>query len=232
MKLPKFAIALTASVLLFGCASQAPKTQSSSTPTRSENTPTRVINPLKQAVEELQTLQTQLKSGINTKAYSDIITDIEPLVKRAEGEPKTVAAVKSAFAGHQLALKFWECDRVTGYEELHQCRGNVLSGIFAKYPDIKAQAKAAVNSEDLSTISTKLDKDAILEKIWEKTSADTEVASQAISRDTSPKSTTLTQIEIPRSFMQKHNSQSEEIKQRGEERSPNGSFDASLTANP
>jgi hypothetical protein len=187
MKLPKFAIALTACVLLFGCTSQSPQTESSPTPTPLENTHTRIINPLKQAVEELQTLQRQLKDGITSKAYSDIMNEIEPLVQRAGGEPKSVAAMKSAFAGHQLALKFWECDRVVGYEELHQCRGKVLSGIFAKYPDIKVEAKAAVKSSDLSTISTKLDKDAILEKVWEKTSADIQVARQAISSDTSPK---------------------------------------------
>lgn len=186
MKLPKFAIVLSVSVL-FGCTSQAPETQSSPTPTPSENTPTSANTPLKSAVEELQVLEAKVKGGVDDKAYSVIIADTEPLVQRASGEAKTVAAVKSAFAGHQLALKFWQCDRVTGYEELHQCRGNALSGIFAKYPDIKAQAKAAVNSEDLSIISTKLDKDAILEKIWTKTSVDTETARQAISKDTSPK---------------------------------------------
>ena len=191
MKLPKFAITLSACVLLFGCTSQSPPTPPSPTPTPLENTPTRIINPLKQAVEELQTLQRKLKDGITSKAYSDIMNEIEPLVQRSGGEPKAGAAVKSAFAGHQLALKFWECDRVVGYEELHQCRGKVLSGIFAKYPDIKAQAKTAVKSSDLSTISTKLDKDAILQKVWEKTSADIQAASQAISTDISPKKSNL-----------------------------------------
>ncbi len=185
MKLPKLTIALTASILLFSCSSQSPQTQSSPTP--SENIPTLETTPLKSAVEELQVLEAKVKTGIDDRAYSVIIGNTLPLVQKASGDPKAVTAVKSAFVGHQLALKFWQCDRVNGYEELLQCRGKALSDIFAKYPDLKAQAKTAVKSTDLSTISTRLDKDAILQKIWAKTSVDTEAARQAISRDTSPK---------------------------------------------
>ncbi|HAA27647.1 MAG TPA: hypothetical protein DCE56_08210 [Cyanobacteria bacterium UBA8553] len=191
MKIPKFAIAFTTCILLFGCTSQPPQTPSSPTPTPDDSPPTRVINPLKESIEELQTLQGKLKDGITTKAYSDIMNEIKLLVQRVGGEPKAVAAVKSAFAGHQLALQFWQCDRSVGYEELHQCRGKVLSGIFAKYPDMKAQAKAAVKSTNLSTISTQLDKDEVLQQIWERTSVDIQVARQAISTDTSPKNPNL-----------------------------------------
>jgi hypothetical protein len=119
-----------------------------------------------------------------SNAYSALIANTVPVVQRAKGEAKAVAAVKSALEGHQLALKFWECDRIEGYEELHQCQGKALSGIFAKYPDIKTQVKVAVKDNDLSTLSTALDKEEILKRIWEKTSADTEVARQAISLNT------------------------------------------------
>jgi hypothetical protein len=52
----------------------------------------------------------------------------------------------------------------------------VLKEVFAKYPDIKAQAMAAVAGENLSHISAGLDKDAVLQAIWIKTGEDTGVA--------------------------------------------------------
>jgi hypothetical protein len=188
MQLPKLSVTLTASLLLFGCTSQPPKPQPSPTPSASTPTPALNSTNLKAAVKELQMIQTKIKSGINEAGYSVVIAKTLPLVQHASGDAKAVAAVKSAFQGHQLALKFWQCDRVSGYQELHQCRGNVLAAIFAKYPDIQVQVKAAVKSKDFSTISTKLDKDEILKKIWNKTSADLEVARQAIAVDTSQKS--------------------------------------------
>lgn len=179
MRLLKLAIPLIASVLLFGCISQSPQTKSS--PTQSTTPPTPVTPSLKDAVKELQMIQTKIKSGINDEGYSVLITKTWPVVQNASGGAKAVAAVKSAFQGHQLALKFWECDRVEGYDKLQQCQGKALSEIFAKYPDIEAQAKAVAKSKDPSTISTRLDKDDILQKIWEKTGADTEAANRAIS---------------------------------------------------
>src|SRR4028118_29114 len=187
MLIQKLAIALTASVLFLGCTSQSPQTQSSPTPSPSESTQPIYTNTLKGAIEELQMLQTKIKSGINAITYLDLISNTAPIVQRASGEAKAVAAMKSAFEGHQLALKFWQCDQVNGYDELHQCRGKVLSRIFAKYPDIAAQTKATAKGKDLATISVGLEKEAILEKIWEKTNADTQVARKAISPATTQK---------------------------------------------
>ena len=136
-------------------------------------------------------IQTQVKSGINEPGYSVLITKTWSVIDTASGDAKALAAVKSAFNGHHLALKFWKCDRLSGYEELHQCRATALSGIFAKYPDIASQAQAAIKTKDLSTLSTRLDKDELLKKIWEKTSADTELARRAISPDTSQKTSQL-----------------------------------------
>jgi hypothetical protein len=186
MQLPKLAIALTAS-LLFGCTSQSPQPQTQSSPTLAEiiPTPNATTTTLQRAVQELQILEAKVKAGIDDRAYSVIVADTLPLVQKATGDPKAVARIKSAFEGHQLALKFWQCDRLNGYEELHQCRGKILSGIFAKYPDIAAQAKKGVGSQDLSTISNRLDKEALLKRIWQKTSVDTVAAGQAISLDTS-----------------------------------------------
>ncbi len=180
----KLALSLTACVLFLGCTSQPPHTQSSPTSPEIARTPT--TTPLTEAVKELQVLETKVKSGIDDKAYAIIITNTLPIVQNAKGEAKAVAAVKSAFEGHQLALKLWQCDRVAGYEELHQCQDKVFAEIFTKYPDIKAQAKAAVKG-DFSTVSAKLDKQAVLKAIWEKTSADTEVARRAISLETAQK---------------------------------------------
>ena len=179
MQITKLTIPLTASVLLFGCSFQPPQTKLSPTP--SETSPTPDTTSLKAAVEELEMIQTKIKSGINDAGYSVLITKTWPVVQKASGDAKAVAAVKSAFSGHQLALKFWQCDRIEGYDKLHQCRGKVLSGIFAKYPDIEVQAKAVAKNTNPSTISTLLDKDDVLHTIWEKTRADTKAANKAIS---------------------------------------------------
>lgn len=185
MQLLKLAIPLTASVLFFGCTSQPRQTQSSPTPPEIVRTPK--TTPLQEAIKELQVLDTKVKSGIDDRAYAVIITNTLPIVQKATGEPKAVAAVRSAFTGHQLALKLWQCDRVAGYEQLLQCQDKVLAEIFTKYPDIKKQAKAAVRGGDFSTISAKLDKEAMLKEIWKKTSAETEVARQASSLNAAQK---------------------------------------------
>lgn len=171
---------MTAAILLFGCTSQVPQIQPSPTP--STNIPTPDNTALKAAIKELQMLQVKVKDGINYKGYAELIDKTVPVIQNVKGEAKAVAAVKSAFAGHQLALKFWQCDRLEGYTELHQCQDKALPGIFTKYPDIAAQAKAVTKSTNISTISTELDKEDLLKKIWEKTKFDMENARQAISR--------------------------------------------------
>jgi hypothetical protein len=182
MQLPKLAIFLTASVILFGCTSRPPQPKASQpSPTRPTAIAQLPNKPLKAAVKELEMIQIKVKSGIDDRAYSLIVANTLPLVENANGQAQAVAAAKSAMAGHQLALKFWQCDRVEGYDELHQCRDNVLSKILAKYPDLKSQVKAAIKGKERSSLSTDLDEQGILERIWEKTSADTEIASRAIS---------------------------------------------------
>jgi PBP1b-binding outer membrane lipoprotein LpoB len=182
MQLPKRTILLTASVILFGCTSQPPQPKvSQPSPTPPSAIAKLPNTPLKAAVKELQMMQIKVKSGIDDRAYSLLVANTLPLVETANGESQVVTAVKSAMTGHQLALKFWQCDRVEGYDELHQCRDKVLSKILAKYPDLASQAKAAINAKDRSSLSTGLDRTGILERIWEKTSADTETASRAIS---------------------------------------------------
>jgi hypothetical protein len=125
--------------------------------------------------------------GINKKEYGENLTNLVNITQKAYGSPKALAAVKSAVAGHQLALEYWECDRAVGYEELHQCQDKVLKDIFAKYPDIEVQAKEATAGANLSYISAGLDKDAILKAIWQKTSIDTQAALQVVNPPPNPK---------------------------------------------
>jgi len=190
MQLLKLAIAFSASLLFFGCTSQPPETQSSPSPTQS--TPTAdTTTTLKAAIEELEMLQIKLKSGINPSTYAHLIRNTLPIVERASGEAKAVAAMKSAMAGHQLALKFWQCDRLEGYYKLHQCRGKALSGIFAKYPDIKAQAKVDIKSTQPTTISTQVNQEGMLQRIWENTNVDTQRAKRVLSPDPTPQAQQL-----------------------------------------
>ncbi len=184
MQYLKRAIPLTGCVLFLGCAAQFSKTQPSPTPSE---IPTPDTTALKEAVKELQILEDKIESGINHKAYSDIISTSQPVIQKASGESKAVAAVKSALEGHKLASTFWQCDRLEGYEQLHQCRGKALSGIFAKYPDIRVQVKVAVKGKEFSTISSELDKEQILQAIWKKIKADTKAARRGIPLNTHQK---------------------------------------------
>jgi hypothetical protein len=186
-QLLKRALTLSTATFLIGCNSQSPKAQSKQSP----EAITQPIIPiaLKSAIEELRVMKIKVKdsAGVSKKEYGEDLADLVNITQKAYGNPKALAAVKSAVEGHQLALKFWECDRAVGYEELHQCQDEVLKGVFAKYPDIEAQAKAAVAGENLPYISAGLDKDAMLQAIWDKTAQDTEAALQVINPPPKPK---------------------------------------------
>lgn len=159
-----------------GCTSQIPVAQSENT---SSQSPPPVIPPrLKGAIEELRVIKIKIEDGINPKEYGEDIADLVPMVENSTGDAKVLASVKSAVAGHQLAVKLLECDRINGYDEVYQCRDRVLQGVFSKYPDIATHAKDAVRGENLSYISAGLDRDAVLQAIWEKTAIDTDAALQ------------------------------------------------------
>jgi len=150
---------------------------------RSENiankTSPPVIPPrLKTALEELRVIKIKIEGGIHPKEYGEDIRDLTPIVENAHGEAEILTTVQSALAGHQLAVQFWECDRVSGYDELFQCRDQVLQAVFEKYPDIAAQAQGIVGGENTGYISAELDENSVLEAIWQKTGMDTETALQ------------------------------------------------------
>ncbi|HBB34663.1 MAG TPA: hypothetical protein DC064_23495 [Cyanobacteria bacterium UBA9273] len=185
MQFLKLTIPLIASILFLGCIAKSPKPPVALVQIKETPTPDTVT--LQAAINELQILQIKLADGTNYKTYAHLLKNTVPVIENAKGDAKVLAAVESAFKGHQLALEFWQCDRLNGYQELHQCRGKALSAIFAKYPDMKAEATAAIQGTDLSTLSAKLDKDQVLQTIWEKTTADMEAARRTISLNTSRK---------------------------------------------
>ena len=177
MQLQKLALLLTLATLFFGCTLQP--TRNLSKPTVANTPPPNISPALKSGLEELRVIKIKIDTGINPKEYSEDIIDLAHILKNAHGDDKVLLPVKSALEGHQLAIKFWQCDRVAGYDELYQCRDKILEAVFKKYPDIAAEAKAAVQGENLSYISAGLDKDAVLQAIWQKTGTDTEAALQA-----------------------------------------------------
>lgn len=134
--------------------------------------------PLKAAIEEVRVLKIKIEGegGIAAKEYGEDIADLVNIVDKAYGDSKILEAVKSSLEGHQLALEFWQCDRASGFDEMHQCRDKVLKKIFAKYPDIAVAVKAAVEGENVPYISAGLDKDALLQAIWQEIGKDTDVA--------------------------------------------------------
>ncbi|WP_254015005.1 hypothetical protein [Limnofasciculus baicalensis] len=176
MQLKQLACILLVAPLFLGCTSKLPVAHSEET---SGKTPPPAIPPrLKGAIEELRVMKIKIETGINPKEYGEDLADLVPMVENSTGDAKVLASVKSAVAGHQLAVQFFQCDRVNGYDAMYQCRDNVLKAVFSKYPDIATKAKAATEGENLSHISAGLDKDAVLQAIWEKTGIDTEAALQ------------------------------------------------------
>jgi hypothetical protein len=187
MQLFLLILTLCTTTFLFGCASKPSQKLSKNSP--SEISQKVIPIPLKSAIEELRVIKIKLDEPgrLVLKEYGENITDVTNIVNKAYGDPEALSAVKSALKGHQLAVQFWQCDRLEGYDDLHQCRDKALKPVFAKYPDIEAQAKAAVAGEKSTFISAGLDKDALLQAIWAHTGADTDVAVQATALPPPPK---------------------------------------------
>lgn len=180
MLLQKLAFTLTIATLLVRCDFQLPQEQDTQTPT--DVTQPTISTPLKSAIEELRVMKIKVESkeGINRKEYGEDLKDLGHIVDKAYGNPKALAAVKSAVVGHKLAYQFWRCGFLEGYEDLYQCRDKVLQKVFVKYPDIAAQAHSAVEGQNLSYISAGLEEESVLEAIWQKTSKDTDTALQVV----------------------------------------------------
>jgi len=129
----------------------------------------------------------QRDNGINPKEYDEDLIDLGNMVNNAYGDSKTLTAVKSVVEGHALALQFLQCDRVEGYDDMHQCRDQVLKKLFVKYPELAAAVKEAVKGEQLPYISAGLDKDAVLQAIWQETGKDTDAILLAFKLEPNPK---------------------------------------------
>lgn len=186
MQLQKLAIFLTLSFLCFGCKIRISKVRAQQT---SAVNPAPFLNtPLKAALEEVNTLKVKIErdGGIHPKEYSEDIADLENIVDQAYGDPKTLKAVKSVLEGHQLSLQFVQCDRISGYDELHQCQDKVLKKVFVKYPEFAAAVEAAVEGENLPYISAGLDRDAVLQAIWHEIGQDTDAVVVAVNPASNP----------------------------------------------
>ncbi len=176
-------ITLTTVNLLMGCSvlfknrTEANKTEAS----KARSTEPIVSPALKNAINDLQDLKIKSEGeyGIKLREYEDKLKEIVPVAKIAQGDAEALAAMKSALEGHKLALEFWKCDRLNGYDQLHECRDKELQGIFNKYPEIKEQA-LALAEENSSYISARLDQESLLEAIWSQANADTATAHQII----------------------------------------------------
>lgn len=174
MQLHKLALTLTLSALCFGCRVRV--SQSHATHVAASMPQPMLTTSLQAAVEEVGVMKVKIErdGGIHPKEYGEDLADLANIVDKAYGDSKTVEAVKSVVEGHELALQFMRCDRVDGFDEMHQCRDKVLKKLFVKYPDFAAAAKEAVEGEQLPYISAGLDKEAVLQAIWQETGKDTD----------------------------------------------------------
>jgi len=168
------------SSLLIAFTSQSPTAQLKTKKNKTDQPQTNT--PLEAAIEELRVLKIKIEGegGIDRKEYSEDLADTLLIIENAYGNSKALEAVKSSAQGHKLALQFWQCDQVIGYEATYQCRDKVLREIFVKYPDIKAQALEIVGDDNLSSISERLDEEAVLQAVWHKTHLDTSTALETI----------------------------------------------------
>lgn len=193
MSLQKLALPLTLSILCFGCQARSLGMRLSygtASWERSEQIAEPVSVPilttsLKAAIEEVRVMRIKIErdDGINPKEYKEDLIDLENIVDQVYGDPKTVASVKSVVDGHKLALKFMQCDRAGGYNEMLQCRDNVLKKLFVKYPEFAAAAQDAVEGEELSYLSAGLDRDAVLQAIWLEIAKDTDALLAAVNME-------------------------------------------------
>jgi hypothetical protein len=180
MQIPLLLLIVFSSLHFLGCTPQSPNT---SVERASPKTTQPILSqPLKAAIEGLKVLKVKVKKDgkMNQREYEKNLADLVLTVENAYGNPEVLAAVQSVTQGHQLALQFWQCDRVSGYDALYQCRDEVLAGIFAKYPELEAEARLAVEGENLPYLSAGLDEDAILQTIWHYTAEDTDALVRAI----------------------------------------------------
>jgi hypothetical protein len=181
MQLPKIAFSLTIATILIGCHARFPLKKEEAK--AADVSQVIISTPLKSAIEELRVMKIKTESteGINQKEYGEDLEDLVNIVDKAYGDPKLLSAVKSAVEGHKLAYQFGRCNVVDGYDELYQCRDQVLKKVFVKYPDIAAQAQSAVDGNSLAYISTGLEEKSVLQAIWQETAKDTETALEIIS---------------------------------------------------
>jgi len=176
-------VIVTLLIFVTGCSSELLSFGQNKT----ENQPAEIPQPLgstrlKDAVENLRVIKIKTANigRLDMKEYGENVTDVEEMIENAYGNPQALAAVKSAIVGHKLAAKFWKCEKLTGFDAQSQCRDDVLQDIFRTYPDIEAQAKAAVKGEDLAYMSLGIDRNALLQAIWAKTGAQTDTAVKAV----------------------------------------------------
>ncbi|NEP63850.1 MAG: hypothetical protein F6K31_44325 [Symploca sp. SIO2G7] len=178
-QLLQLSITLTTANLLISCTVLL----KSRTEAKKEEPVLPIVSPaLKDATNDLQDLKIKIEGeyGIKLREYEDKLEEIVPVAKIAQGDEEALAAVKSAVEGHTLALEFWQCDHLTGYDNLHQCRDKALQGIFNRYPEIKKQAAAIAQEENSSFISAGLDQQSLLEAIWSQANGDAAIAHQII----------------------------------------------------
>ncbi|NES17758.1 MAG: hypothetical protein F6K41_02155 [Symploca sp. SIO3E6] len=180
----RLSITLTTANLLMSCSVILNSIKESKQPeAKKVATAPPIVSPaLKDAIHDLQDLKIKSEGeyGIKLREYEDKLKEILPVAKVAQGDEEALAAMKSAVEGHRLALEFWQCDHLTGYDNLHQCRDKALQGIFNKYPEIKEQALAIAQAESSSFISAGLDQQSLLEAIWSQANGDTAIAHQII----------------------------------------------------
>lgn len=134
----------------------------------------------KQALEELQRLQSRTEVGINKQEYSKAVAEVKFAIEKfettddAKARPEFINDLKSALSGHLLLLSHW--DKCT-----KDCTNKFpqLAAIFAKYPDVQTTLQSSAQqwgSPDEYIYST----EGVISEVWKRTGEETKKAVEAL----------------------------------------------------
>jgi hypothetical protein len=145
-----------------------------------------------EAVDALQSVDSAISVGTNMADYRQALvparTEVDQYLAK-DSDSEFAQSLSRAMDGHQSANDWWQCEvaqpessREDRFDAQYRCRDSVLPALFALYPETEEKVNAAVANRQ-STLEHKsrtLDSDAILQYIWQQTSADTAKAIEAL----------------------------------------------------
>ncbi|MGB3518572.1 MAG: hypothetical protein WBA43_19095 [Elainellaceae cyanobacterium] len=145
-----------------------------------------------EAVDALQSVDSAISVGTNMVDYRQALvparTEVDQYLAK-DSDSEFAQSLSRAMDGHQTANDWWQCEVAqpensleTRWDAQYRCQDSVFPALFALYPEIEEKVDAVVAGlqSPPKYKSGSLDSDAILQYIWQQTSADTAKAIEAL----------------------------------------------------